>query len=73
MTDPHLVARGTLIELESPSIGRASYPHASIRLSASPWVTTRAPRLGEHTGAVLGQVLKLTDGEIAVLQRAGVV
>lgn len=73
VTDPHLVARGTLIELESPSIGRASYPHASIRLSASPWVTTRAPRLGEHTGAVLGQVLKLTDGEIAVLQRAGVV
>jgi crotonobetainyl-CoA:carnitine CoA-transferase CaiB-like acyl-CoA transferase len=73
VVDPHVMARGTLIELESPSIGRASYPHASIGLGASPWVTTRAPRLGEHTVAVLDQVLGLSAEQIQSLQRAGVI
>ena len=71
--DPHLTARGALIELDSPSIGRARYPHASVRFSVSAWETTRAPRLGEHTVEVLGQVLGLANDDIVTLQRSGVI
>ncbi len=73
VTDEHLLQRGALIELASPAIGLATYPHSSIRFSASPWQTTRAPRLGEHTTEILKELLAMGDDEIAALSRAKVI
>lgn len=73
VVDPHLVARGALIELDSPSLGTARYPHNSIRFGVSEWRTAPAPRLGEHTTEVLAEVLNLSPDEITTLQRSGIV
>ena len=73
VADPHLSAREALIELDSPSIGRARYPHNSIRFGVSAWRTSRTPRLGEHTAEVLEQVLNVSPTKLKALQRSGVV
>lgn len=61
--DEHLKARGMLREVEHPDYGRVVVPGSPIRLSESPLEQVRpAPRLGEHTEQVLGELL---DGEAA--------
>lgn len=65
LTDPHFIARGSFVEVEHPELERAfTYP-------GPPWVSDqlrwrtgpRAPLLGEHTGAVLGSVLGIGEGQ----------
>jgi len=73
LRDPHLVARGALAEVDHPSIGVVRFPHASIRFSATPWITKRAPRLGEHTIGILDDCLGIAGDEVATLHHAGVV
>jgi crotonobetainyl-CoA:carnitine CoA-transferase CaiB-like acyl-CoA transferase len=47
---------------------------APVRLSETPGsVRTPAPLLGEHTDAVLGDLLGLDAGEIDTLRAAGVI
>ena len=72
--DPHLAARGAFHEFEHPEVG----VRAHFRI---PWRWTRrangtgrrAPCLGEHTEAVLRDVLGLTENEIADLAERDVV
>ena len=73
LVNPHLAARGAFAEVEHPSIGVAKFPHASIRFSVTPWVTTRAPRLGEHTAGILSDCLGIAGDELAALYSAGVI
>jgi 2-methylfumaryl-CoA isomerase len=48
-------------------------PGLPLDFGASPREPTRpAPGLGEHTDLVLSQVLRLPDGEIARLHKAGI-
>jgi crotonobetainyl-CoA:carnitine CoA-transferase CaiB-like acyl-CoA transferase len=53
VVDPHLTFRSAFVELEHPATGKAMVPRAPIRFSSTPWSTTRAPLLGEHTAEVL--------------------
>ncbi|EFC82908.1 CaiB/BaiF CoA-transferase family protein [Parafrankia sp. EUN1f] len=54
--DPHLVARDFATKVTDPHTGREeTHPGAPYRFTRTPWRISRpAPRLGEHTDAVLG-------------------
>jgi 2-methylfumaryl-CoA isomerase len=61
-------------EVDQPGIGPYLMPGLPLDFAASPREPTRpAPRLGEHTDAVLAEVLGLSAGEIGKLHDQGVV
>jgi succinyl-CoA---D-citramalate CoA-transferase len=71
--DAHFAARGDLVEVDDPVAGpmrhQAPFPRFAGEAPATP---AGAPRLGEHTRAVLG-ALGLSDAELDALQSAGVI
>ena len=68
-----LSAREFFVEVEHPGRGRLRYPGACARSNASAIGIRRpAPRLGEHTAEVLGE-LGLGAAELARLRAEGVV
>jgi crotonobetainyl-CoA:carnitine CoA-transferase CaiB-like acyl-CoA transferase len=74
VNDPHLRERGFYWEIDHPEAGRHRYAGQPIRLSDTPArVYRRAPCLGEHNHAVLGNLLGLTGAEIDDLERNGVI
>ncbi len=72
LRDPQIFARHAIVEIEHPLIGLARSIANPIKMSATP-VHYRypPPLLGEHNAAILGE-LGLPPGEIASLQREGV-
>jgi len=72
--DPHMAARGDLITVDDPVVGplrqQAPFPRIVGQPVAAP---TGAPRLGEHTDAVLADVLGLTPDQIRRLHEDRVV
>jgi CoA:oxalate CoA-transferase len=71
--DPHVRERGFFTTVDHPEAGPLEYPGMPFRMSATPGAIGRpAPRLGEHTAEVLGEV-GVTVGEVARLRAAGVV
>jgi formyl-CoA transferase len=73
LADPHLRARGMIVELEHPRRGRYPMPANPVRLSDSPTDVVRAPLLGEHNAEVLGKVCGLGTEELAKLKADGVI
>jgi crotonobetainyl-CoA:carnitine CoA-transferase CaiB-like acyl-CoA transferase len=73
--DPQLVARGQLAEIDHPDgKGRIPTRGVPIRFTDSPGaLRTPAPSVGQHTDAVLREVLELADDEIAELRGRGVI
>jgi crotonobetainyl-CoA:carnitine CoA-transferase CaiB-like acyl-CoA transferase len=70
--DPHLRARGAFVEVPSPGEGRAMPGVATpIRVRGEPAPLRPAPRLGEHSEAVLSEA-GFTEREIEALRSAGV-
>jgi crotonobetainyl-CoA:carnitine CoA-transferase CaiB-like acyl-CoA transferase len=70
--DPHVRARDFLVPLEHPEADSLEYPGAPFKMSLTPWSPSgAAPRLGEHTEAVLREA-GLSVEEIERLQTAGV-
>ena len=73
MGDPHVQARGLVVETEHPTLGRIRTLGTPIKLSETPLSPGRpAPRLGQHTDDVLGDA-GFGAEEIAALRRAGAV
>jgi crotonobetainyl-CoA:carnitine CoA-transferase CaiB-like acyl-CoA transferase len=58
LADPHFVARGFPVPVEHPERSApVTYPGAPYRFGRSPWaISRRAPRLGEHTVELLGEI-----------------
>jgi crotonobetainyl-CoA:carnitine CoA-transferase CaiB-like acyl-CoA transferase len=57
LTDPHVLARDMVVEVEHPAAGLAKTLGVSVKLSETPGSVRRpAPRLGEHTEAVLAEL-----------------
>jgi formyl-CoA transferase len=73
LTDPHLKARGMIVELEHPRRGTYPMPANPVRLSDSPTEMVRAPLLGEHNAEVYGKLLGYGQAEIETLRRDGVI
>ena len=68
--DPHLEARGFWVDVDHPRRGRTRVPISAIRLHSGGKAEIRhpAPTLGQHTEAVLGELLGLQADELAKLR-----
>ena len=73
LDDPHLLARGFLVPLEQPDIGRLVLDRQSYLASDMSLPAHRpAPRLGEHTRDICRAELGLSEGDVEALFTAGV-
>jgi crotonobetainyl-CoA:carnitine CoA-transferase CaiB-like acyl-CoA transferase len=71
--DEQLAARGFYPVLEHPIAGPVRHEGIVARLTATPGALTGpAPLLGEHTAAVLGELLGLSEPDLAALAATGV-
>jgi crotonobetainyl-CoA:carnitine CoA-transferase CaiB-like acyl-CoA transferase len=68
-----VAARGLLLELEHPTLGRGRYVGSPIHLDEAGRGSLRPPPLlGQHTAEILSE-LRLAPAEIDALHRAGTV
>ena len=66
--EPPVAEREMIVEYDHPDVGKVRMPGNPIKISGiSKTISRPAPRLGEHTDAVLSEVLGLPDAEIAGL------
>ncbi len=73
-SDPQVLAREMVVEIEHPKIGKTKVAGVPIKLSETPGaVMTPPPLLGEHTEAVLTGMLGFSAEEIAVLRTEKVI
>ncbi|HYC48558.1 MAG TPA: CoA transferase [Burkholderiales bacterium] len=72
--EPPVAERGMIVEYDHPEVGRVRLPGNPIKMSGvTGTISKPAPRLGEHTDAVLRELLSLPDERIAALRAAGAV
>src|SRR6185369_596762 len=73
-SDPHLEARGFWVDIEHPRRGKTRVPISPIRLhtGGKSTIDRPAPTLGQHTDAVLGELLHLKTDELEKLRNDGV-
>jgi crotonobetainyl-CoA:carnitine CoA-transferase CaiB-like acyl-CoA transferase len=70
--DPQLAHRRHFRDVEHAVLGRHPVETHAMRFSAmEPRIHSPAPRLGEHTGRVLCELLGMADGEVARRRDAG--
>ena len=72
LTDPHLLARDMIVEVEHPVRGRFVTVGNPIKLSASPTAIRPSPLLGEHRAEILTE-LGYSDEQIRALEKDGAV
>jgi formyl-CoA transferase len=72
LTDPHLLARGMIVEVDHPVRGPFRTVGNPIKLSASPTRITPSPLLGEHRTQILEE-LGYTKTEIDQLAKDGAI
>ena len=71
--DPHVQARGCVVEMPHASGETVKVIANPVRLSATPPAYNSAPPLlGQHTAEVLGGVLGMGEAEIAALKEKGI-
>ncbi|MDN5346517.1 MAG: hypothetical protein PWP65_81 [Clostridia bacterium] len=74
LADPHLKERRAFWELDHPEVGRQIVYGPCWRLSATPGgISQPAPLLGEDNDYVFRQLLGLTEGEIARLEKKEII
>ncbi|MBV1931351.1 MAG: CoA transferase [Porticoccaceae bacterium] len=73
MKHPHFVERRTIRTVKDRSFGEIDIPGMPLRFSKFPEeLTLEAPFLGEHNGAVLGELLSMSPEEVDALISEGV-
>ncbi|MCW4049276.1 MAG: CoA transferase [Candidatus Bathyarchaeota archaeon] len=74
LEDPHVKARGTIVEVEHKTAGKVTMPGFPLKMSATPGeIKYAAPLLGEHTAEVLKDLLGYSDEEIETLRKAAII
>jgi len=72
--EPPVAEREMIVEYDHPDVGRVRMPGNPIKMSDIAGTPSRpAPRLGEHTDAVLGELLSLSPDRIARLRSQGAI
>jgi crotonobetainyl-CoA:carnitine CoA-transferase CaiB-like acyl-CoA transferase len=71
LEDPHVLARGDVVEIEHPRFGTVRQVASPLRLSGEPNPLVRAPTRGEHTDETLRELCGYSDEHIAELRAAG--
>jgi len=66
--DPTITARGALMQLDHPLLGKFGHMRAPITFSRSAVEPFRAPSLGEHNRYIAAGICKLPDSRIAELE-----
>ena len=73
-SDPQVLARDMIVEVEHENTGTVEIPGVPIKLSETPGsVDAPAPNLGEHTDQILTALLRMAPNEIDRLKGQGVV
>jgi len=72
LTDPHLLARDMIVEVEHPVRGRYLTVGNPIKLSASPTTIGPSPLLGQHREEILKE-LGYGDNDIRALAKDGAI
>ena len=72
LTDPHLLARDMIVEVDHPVRGRFVTVGNPIKLSASSTTIRPSPLLGEHRGEILAE-LGYSDEQIRALEKDGAI
>ena len=74
VSHPQVQAREMITRIAHRITGEVEVPGVPIKLSETPGsVDTPAPSLGEHTGKVLTDLLKMHPDEVKQLRRDGVI
>jgi len=69
---PQVKARGSLVDVDHPRLGKVRIVGPAARLSETPAsVRCASPLLGQHTDEVMAEVLGLNAAQIEELRRAG--
>jgi crotonobetainyl-CoA:carnitine CoA-transferase CaiB-like acyl-CoA transferase len=73
-SDPHVLARDMLVELEHATLGPIKLPGVPMKLHATPAIARTAPPvLGQHTREVLTGLCGVTDSDVDALAAQRVV
>jgi crotonobetainyl-CoA:carnitine CoA-transferase CaiB-like acyl-CoA transferase len=73
-TEPPVAEREMIVEYQHPQVGRVRLPGNPIKFDGmGKTISQPAPLLGEHTDAVLRELLQLPAARIAQLRAAGVI
>jgi len=73
VADPHLIARGMIVEMDHPTLGRARQIGSMLKLSESPFeVRNWSQRFGQYTDEILAE-LGYDKESIAALRDADIV
>lgn len=74
VSDPHVVARDMIVEIDHPGVGPLKVTGIPVKLSRTPGsVRSHAPTVGEHTAKVLSDMLGYSMEEIEALKEEGVI
>jgi crotonobetainyl-CoA:carnitine CoA-transferase CaiB-like acyl-CoA transferase len=72
-TNPHLTARGYLVQKEHPEVGKRIHAGIPWQMSGTPCeVRTAAPLRGQHTDYVLCDILGFSEAEVQKLREGQV-
>jgi crotonobetainyl-CoA:carnitine CoA-transferase CaiB-like acyl-CoA transferase len=72
--EPPVAEREMIVEYDHPQVGKVRLPGNPIKMSGmGKTISNPAPRVGEHTDAVLGGLLDLSGDQIAALRAKGAV
>jgi crotonobetainyl-CoA:carnitine CoA-transferase CaiB-like acyl-CoA transferase len=71
-SDPQIAARGSLMPIEHPLLGRFGHMRSPLTFSRSVATPYRAPGIGEHSAAIAAEIGGLDRGRIEELAALGV-
>ena len=71
LKDPHIAARGLIVETDHPHYGTVKTLASPVRVGDTFAPPTRAPRRGEHTRDILTELTGMDDHALAEAEEAG--
>ena len=73
LANEHLKTRGMIRTIEHPTRGSFTMPGCAVQLSESPVDVLPSPLLGQHNPDILGNLLGLTNVDLANLKENGII